>query len=87
MDNEVIRSHLLYARERLQDERGSDFSGVEALRLAILKFVPDDFTVLDNNDNCMRCGAKLYLIDIDNGNYRYCPNCGYRIIRRDLIII
>ena len=80
MNNEEVRNCLLYVRARLQDERGSDFSGVKALRLAILKYIPEGYTVLDEDNICMFCNAKIYPVDIDNGTYRFCPNCGCKII-------
>lgn len=77
MDNDVIRKNLIYIRERLQDERGSDFSGVEALRLAILKFTPAGYTVLDHEKCCINCKAPAAYC------FNYCASCGLRIIRRD----
>ena len=77
MDNDVIRESLIYIRERLQDERGSDFRGVEALRLAILKFIPDGFTVLDHEKCCVNCKSPAAYCTL------FCTNCGLRIIRRD----
>ena len=30
----------------------------------------------DGTLTCSNCGCIVYPIEIENGNYNYCPNCG-----------
>lgn len=47
----------------------------KALVMAIqaLEQEPAHWTV---DFTCSNCGCKCYPMDIDFGNYNYCPNCG-----------
>ena len=105
-----VIENLEYLKECLSDERGSDFSVVQALSIAIniIKTEPvksekyfrreeiEKMISLNNavklfeevqkaahwtkDFTCSNCGCKCYPMEIDFGDYNYCPNCGHKMI-------
>ena len=81
MNREHIVINLLHEMEQMGNDRGTDYSGYIALKGAIRLLLPDSCTVFTNDDNtCIECGCRIYPVDIDYGKYRYCPNCGRRVL-------
>lgn len=80
MSREHIVANLLYELEQLEIARGTDYSGCIAIKGAIKLILPDGYTVFTHDYVCIECGCKIYPIDIENGKYRYCPDCGRRTL-------
>lgn len=80
MSREHIIANLLYELDHMEDERGTDYSGCIALKGAIKLLLPDNCTIFTYDRVCITCACKIYPTDKDQGIYRYCPNCGRRII-------
>ena len=80
MDRDNIIKNLLYEMSRMENERSDDYSGYRAIKNAIKWILPANFTVFDNDYICIECGCEIYPIDIENGSYRYCPNCGRKAL-------
>lgn len=80
MSKDHIVSTLLYELDHMCDERGADYSGSIAIKGAIKLLLPDNYTVFTYDHVCIECGCKIYPTDIDYGHYRYCPNCGRKIL-------
>lgn len=48
----------------------------QELRVVRSGFWSEDFI-------CPICGCKVYPVDIDNGSFNYCPNCGSKMYEKE----